>query len=145
MVFKTMSDHERSQIVADRLALVPDATVATIEAACATGRYTHVHILAHGVESRAAYDVRYGLALHSTNEPSGRELVSGERLASILRAPKRNERGCFTRPAVVTLASCNSGNVGTITSMDASIGHALHEAGVPMVVATNSHCRLVAR
>ena len=131
-----MSDHERSQIVADRLALVPDATVATIEAACATGRYTHVHILAHGVESRAAYDVRYGLALHSTNEPSGRELVSGERLASILRAPKRNERGCFTRPAVVTLASCNSGNVGTITGVGASIGHALHEAGVPMVVAS---------
>jgi len=131
-----IDEAERRAIVAERLALIPDATVATLEEACASGRYTHVHILAHGVELRTDYDVRYGLALHAPAEPSGREVVSGERLASILRAAKRNEPGCFTRPAVVTLASCHSGNVGTVTGVGASIGHALHEAGVPLVVAS---------
>jgi hypothetical protein len=131
-----IDETERSAIVAERLALVPDATVATLEEACASGRYTHVHILAHGVELRTDYDVRYGLAFHSHSGASGREVVSGERLASILRAAKRNEPGCFTRPAVVTLASCHSGNVGTVTGVGASVGHALHEAGVPLVVAS---------
>ncbi len=129
-------DDERLKLVSERLALIPDATVATLEDACASGRYTHVHILAHGVETRTEYDVRYGLALHSATDPSEREVVSGERLASILRAPMRNAPGCFTRPAVVTLASCNSGNVGTVTGVGASIGHALHEAGVPLIVAS---------
>ena len=122
--------------VIERLAIVADATVASLEAACGSGDYTHVHILAHGVELRTDFDVRYGLALHSATDPSGREVVSGERLASILRAPKRNEPGCFTRPAVVTLASCYGGNIGTVTGVGASIGHALHEAGVPLIVAS---------
>ncbi|MCK7492772.1 MAG: hypothetical protein MZW92_15495 [Comamonadaceae bacterium] len=36
---------------------------------------------------------------------------------------------------VVSLASCNSGNVGSVAGAGASIAHALHEAGIPMVVA----------
>lgn len=131
-----LSEQERFERVAQRLTVIPDASVATLEAACASGQYTHVHILAHGVEARNDYDVRYGLALHSGVEAAGHEVVSGERLASILRAPKRDEPGCFTHPAVVTLASCNSGNVGTVTGVGASIGHALHEAGVPLIVAS---------
>lgn len=131
-----LDDEARRKMVKKRLTLLPNATVASLEAACATGQYTHVHILAHGVELRTDYDVRYGLALHSSSDPSGREVVSGERLASILRAPKQNEPGCFTRPAVVTLASCNGGNVGTVTGVGASIGHALHESGVPLIVAS---------
>src|SRR4029077_6660898 len=61
---------------------------------------------------------------------------SGERLATILRTTRRREPGTFVRPAVVTLASCNSGNVGSVTGVGASIGHALHEAGIPMVIAS---------
>ncbi len=127
---------ERSSAVARTMSVLPEATVATLEQACASGRYTHVHLLAHGVEIHNDYDTRYGLALHSDSDPSGREVVSGERLASILRARKTDEAGCFIRPTVVTLASCNAANVGSVTGVGASIGHALHEAGVPLVVAS---------
>lgn len=36
----------------------------------------------------------------------------------------------------MTLASCNGGNVGGVTGVGASVGHALHEAGIPLVVAS---------
>ena len=130
------SDADRQALVATRLAVVPDATVAAIEKTCAEGDFTHIHILAHGVELKDAYDSRFGLAFHSHTDPSGRETVSGERLATILRTTRRREPGTFVRPAVVTLASCNSGNVGSVTGVGASIGHALHEAGIPMVIAS---------
>jgi hypothetical protein len=130
------SAEERRAAVAKRLHVLPEASVPTLEKACASGRYTHVHILAHGAEIRDEYDLRHGLALHSDGAASGAEVVSGERLASVLRAPKAGEPGCFTRPSVVTLASCNAGNQGTVMGVGASIGHALHEAGVPLVVAS---------
>ena len=130
------SDADRQTFVAKRLAVVPDATVAAIEKACAEGDFTHIHILAHGVELKNPYDSRFGLAFHSHADPSGRETVSGERLATILRTTRRREPGTFVRPAVVTLASCNSANVGSVTGVGASIGHALHEAGIPMVIAS---------
>ena len=40
------------------------------------------------------------------------------------------------RPAVVTVASCDSGNVGTVSIPGASFAHALHQAGIPLVVAS---------
>jgi CHAT domain len=130
------SDDEGRAVVAKRLAVVPDATVEAVEKACASGDYTHVHILAHGIESKDAYDLRFGLAFHSSSGPSGWETVSGGRLATILRTTRRSEPGTFVRPAVVTLASCHSGNVGSVTGVGASIGHALHESGIPMVIAS---------
>jgi hypothetical protein len=130
------SAQDRREAVARRLEVLPFATVAALEKACASGRYTHVHILAHGVEIRSQYDLRYGLALHDDRAAGGREVISGERLASVLRAPQVGEPGCFTRPAVVTLASCNASNQGTVMGVGASIGHALHEAGIPLVIAS---------
>jgi hypothetical protein len=124
------------QLVAGYLSVLPHVTVAQLERACAENDFTHVHLLAHGVEIETPYDRRFGLVLHSDTAPGGRELVSGDRLASIVRTPRRGQPGRFTRPAVVTLASCNSGNVGTVTGVGASIGHALHEAGIPLVVAS---------
>jgi len=126
----------RRAAVAMRLDVLPQATVATLEAACASGLYTHVHILAHGAEIRDEYDLRYGLALHADDAPGGAEVIDGKRLSSVLRAPLAGEPGRFTRPAVVTLATCNAANVGTVMGVGASIGHALHEAGVPLVVAS---------
>jgi hypothetical protein len=64
------------------------------------------------------------------------EVLSGERLATILRTTRRKAPGTFARPTVVTLASCNSANVGSVTGVGASISHALHEAGIPMVIAS---------
>jgi hypothetical protein len=155
-----LSDAEKEALVAQRLVVLPHVTVATLERFCAENDFTHVHLLAHGVEIRTPYDQRFGLALHSVTDPNGMEAVSGERLATLLRTPRRekelnrteavsdnrlasllhtprrDQAGRFTRPAVVTLASCNAGNVGSVTGSGASIGHALHEAGVPLVIAS---------
>jgi hypothetical protein len=122
--------------VEEHLVVLPQATVESIEAACASGGFTHVHILAHGVERQEGYDVRFGLALHNPRDPQGEsDIVSGARLATILRASQKPEEKGLARPSVVTMATCNSGNVGSVAGAGASIAHALHEAGIPMVVA----------
>lgn len=131
-----MTSDERSRIVADKLGVITNATVAALEQACASGEYTHIHILAHGLSLDTDYDHRYGLAFHSDSAPDGREIVSGDRLATILRTPRQLDAGNFNRPAVVTLASCNGGNVGSVAGVGASIAHALHDAGIPMVIAS---------
>lgn len=129
-------EDKRLKIIGDRLAVLPDVSAESLERACAENDFTHVHILAHGIEMDTPYDQRFGLALHSPHDPGAYEAVSGERLATILRTPRHDQPGQFTRPALVTLASCNSGNVGTVTGVGASIGHALHEAGIPLVMAS---------
>src|SRR6185436_2588720 len=107
----------------------------TIEEECASGSYSHIHILAHGVEVSDGYDRRFAMALHDARNPEKIDYISGPRLATALRPAQRpGSQGVF-RPAVVTLASCDSGNVGSVAGAGASIAHALHEAGIPMVVA----------
>ncbi|CAH2806847.1 MAG: hypothetical protein CPDRYMAC_6382 [uncultured Paraburkholderia sp.] len=110
-------DDKRLKVIGEQLSVLPDATAESLEAACAANDYTHVHILVHGVEIASPYDQRFGLALHSGSDPSGYEAVSSERLATILRTPRENQAGQFTRLAVVTLASCNGGNVGTVSGV----------------------------
>lgn len=131
-----MSGEERARVVAEHLGVISNTSVQALEQACASGNYTHIHILAHGVSLDTEYDQRFGLAFHSDNAENGREVVSGERLATILRTPHQSEPGNFNRPAVVTLASCNGGNVGSVAGVGASIAHALHDAGIPMVIAS---------
>jgi hypothetical protein len=128
---------KRKQRVAEHLSVLTNASAESIEAACASGEYSHIHILAHGHEHRNDYDVRFGLALHNPADAMGAaDIVSGERLATALRVAQKTRDGQLARPAVVTLASCNSGNVGSVAGAGASIAHALHEAGVPMVIAS---------
>ncbi len=126
------------------LTVLSHASLEDIEAACAANAFTHVHILAHGAEYRDGYDTRFGLMLHRAGDPDGAaDLVSGERLASALRTTchtsSRNASAATTRlagPAVVTMASCNSGAVGSVAGVGASIAHALHQAGIPLVIAS---------
>jgi len=126
------------------LTVLSHASLEDIETACAENAFTHVHILAHGCEYRDGYDTRFGLMLHRAGDPDGAaDLVSGERLASALRttchASSRNDGAATTRlvgPAVVTMASCNSGAVGSVAGVGASIAHALHQAGIPLVIAS---------
>jgi hypothetical protein len=125
----------RRRRVEEHLVFLPQATAREIEEQCASGRFTHVHLLAHGLELRENYDIRFGLALHSGRDRQGpADVLSGARLANILRAQQPAPDG-LARPVVVSLASCNSGNVGSVAGAGASIAHALHEAGIPMVVA----------
>ena len=61
------------------------------------------------------------------------DVVSGDQFANALTAVSS---GGIHRPTVVTVASCDSGNVGTVIIPGASFAHALHQAGVPLVVAS---------
>ena len=126
------------QQLAQHLTVLTHASLESIAAACAAVAYTHVHILAHGCEFRDGFDARFGLMLHRAGDPGGEaDIVSGERLAAALRTPSVGAApGDLVGPAVVTLASCNSGNVGSVAGVGASIAHALHQAGIPMVIAS---------
>lgn len=113
-----------------------NATVQEVEEAC--GRavqegepYTHVHVLAHGAEDESTATVSFGLLLRDPDglDPSDAEVVSGDRFARALTAAG----GC---PAVVTLASCDSANQGEVVAPGSSFAHVLHQAGIPLVVAS---------
>lgn len=123
----------RASIEAERkyIRWLRKATLRDIERACADEAFTHVHILAHGVvqsaQRRADDGSNYGIFLESITDPRG-EVVSADRLAlALLRGPK-----------VVSLAVCDSGNVGlsSVLGTGASIAHRLHDGEIPFVVAS---------
>jgi len=60
------------------------------------------------------------------------DVVSGERFASAITSMAEDG---IHRPSVVTFASCDSGNVGSVILPGADLAHALHQAGIPLVVA----------
>lgn len=125
----------RRKRVEEHLYFLPQASIEAIQAACATGQFTHVHILAHGIQREENFDKRFFLALHNSMKPDEWDLISGARLATALRVAQSPDSRRLSRPAVVTLASCDSGNVGSVAGAGSSIAHALHEAGIPMVIA----------
>jgi hypothetical protein len=138
-VFDPLVPGDREHKIGEILTILPQATMKEIEATCAENAYTHVHILAHGMENRKLPGFPYGLALHDSIDKSKVDVVSGEQLASALR-PLRLKAGPqqeVTHPAVVTVAACDSGNVGSVIyNNGASLAHALHQAGIPFVVAS---------
>jgi hypothetical protein len=115
---------------------LPNASIDAIAATCAENDFTHVHILAHGAEYTEGKDQRFALALHDPKNPDRADKVSGARLATALRGVRRAPQDGLARPAVVTMASCDSGNVGSVAGAGASIAHSLHEAGIGVVIAS---------
>jgi hypothetical protein len=130
------SDGEsRRRQIAEHITLLPQASITDIETTCASGEFTHIHLLVHGIEWRDGYDVRFGVALHNALDPDGvKDRVSGARLADAIRPIRQRYPRTLTCPSVVTVASCNSGNVGSVAGAGASVAHALHEAGIPLVI-----------
>lgn len=118
------------------LVFVPNATVRALEEACREYAFTHVHILAHGVEKREGEGLHYGLALHDETDPEATDVVTGERLAAALRVYRKQAERGHSAPAMVTIASCHSAQQGSVVGAGASVAHHLHEAGIPMVVAS---------
>lgn len=103
------------------------ATLPQVIDACSRTAYSHVHVLAHGSEEPDARAGTYGVALADG-------VVSGKRLAGALHSVLG---GRIHRPAVVTLATCGSAEQpGDVRTPDASVAHALHESGIPLVVAS---------
>lgn len=124
----------RIEEIKRHVTILPRATLAQIEEACAEENFTHVHVLCHGREDKATRgrETRHRLALHAGRDGREIELVNGARFEAALRPGKKRGEG----PAVVTLASCDSGNEGSVIVPGGSVAHELHEAGIPFVVAS---------
>lgn len=117
------------------LTVVRNATFDQVQMAFSEHPYTHVHVLAHGAKDEdSGSNESFGLAL--VDEDGFPDVVSGERLATALYSVDRRD-GAFGRPAVVTLATCDSANQeDAVAAPAASLAHALHDAGIPLVVAS---------
>ncbi|MGR9086442.1 MAG: CHAT domain-containing protein [Gammaproteobacteria bacterium] len=125
---------ERIGDVKKILTVLPNATLKQIREACVATEYTHVHILAHGAPLENSGDKRYGVALCS--DLDGRQdVVDGERLAIALTARDASGTMKFC-PTLVTLATCDSGNIESVLTPGGSIAHELHAAGIPWVIAS---------
>lgn len=109
--------------------LLPDASLRQIRQACERERFTHVHILAHGLPMRDPETgdlTGFGVALRA--DPDGTDLTDGARLAEALLP---------AAPHVVSLAVCDGGaEDNNILYPGAALAHVLHEHGIPMVVAS---------
>jgi hypothetical protein len=114
--------------------VIEQASVETIRERCLEQDYTHVHILAHGAPIDSGNDVRFGLRLHSPDNPGKRVVATGEQLAHAL-LPSRSRKGA-SDPVLVSLASCESANQTAVITPGGSIAHQLHHMGVPWVVAS---------
>jgi hypothetical protein len=117
------------------LTVMPNASLESIRNACTSSEYTHVHILAHGAPYEQARDARYGIVLSSDTDPSKGDVVDGARLAIALGAWDSSGRAKYP-PTVVTLATCDSGNINTVLTPGGSVAHELHAAGIPWVIAS---------
>ena len=126
---------DRLSAVQAQLTLLPDANLEDIRRACASTSFTHVHILAHGARIKHAGEDRYGLVLCREGDRSAEEIVEGEALAQALRATSTTGAQ-QSRPTAVTLATCDSGNVGSTLIPGGGIAHDLHAFGIPWVVAS---------
>lgn len=116
------------------LRVLPNATMAQIQDVCSAESFTHVHVLAHGMEDPGREGHPFGLALASDREPGKPDVVSGARFATAIRPLKSKTS---QPPVVVTVASCDSGNAASMVVYNgASFAHELHQAGVPFVVAS---------
>jgi hypothetical protein len=133
----TRDEADLREKISEHLVVLPRASVDSIYEKCACDTFTHIHVLAHGHEYPTGDDRRFGLALHNRSDPDGEpHIISGQELATLLRSCKKPDARQLASPVVVTIASCNSANIGTVVGAGASIAHELHDADIPMVVAS---------
>jgi len=119
-----VSDDKRREQCGDLLTILVNPTLVELQRECEREQYTHIHVLTHGDVDDASHD-SYGLVLR--DEIGSPDVVSGERFVSAITRVGH-------RPAVVTIASCDSGNVGAVVVTGASFAHAVHQSGIPFVV-----------
>jgi hypothetical protein len=116
----------------DVLSVIGEATLARLAEACRTtfeqgAPFTHVHLLAHGYPVGPAHKPHFGMALHA--DDGDLHAVAPDDLVEALRP-------LADRAVVATLATCDSANLTNTIVSRRSIAHALHEAGFPVVVAS---------
>jgi len=129
------SPEESALNAKDVIRVLPDATLDDIRKICATNEFTHVHILAHGATFEQAGDRRYGMALLKDARSRTADIVDGERLVLALTA--RDSSGAARpAPTLVSLATCDSGNINSVLTPGGSIAHELQANGIPWVIAS---------
>jgi hypothetical protein len=127
------TDEERVTEVMKHLTVLPNATLQQIREACSESVYTHVHILAHGQLMKSGQ--HFGIALCDDNDANGIHLVDGETLATALTTHD-SLGSAQERPTVVTLSTCDSGNVESVVTGSGSVAHAIHASDIPWVIAS---------
>src|SRR5688572_19184508 len=120
----TLSRDGRVERVGDLLTILVRPTLVELQQECESFAYTHIHVLTHGDLDLVANE-SYGIVLRADDGSS--DVVSGDRFVSAITRLGH-------RPAVVTIASCDSGNVGSVVIPGASFAHAVHQSGIPLVV-----------
>ncbi|BBE50319.1 hypothetical protein OYT1_ch0753 [Ferriphaselus amnicola] len=128
-------DERRFREVKKLLTVLPDASLQAIRDLCNRESFTHVHILGHGAPFNSAGDRHFGLALSRHDDISTWEVVDGESLAIALTG-KSSAGSPQDAPTLVSLATCDSGNIGSVITPGGSIAHDLHTAGIPWVIAS---------
>ncbi|NQZ06623.1 MAG: CHAT domain-containing protein [Algicola sp.] len=113
------------------LTILTEANIHSIADACRKNSYSHIHILAHGQEIKDSEGTPFGIALHDINHLGKADVVSGSRFATAI-CPRTDHQP----PAVVTVASCDSGYVSSPVHSGASFAHDIHKTGIPLVVAS---------
>ena len=126
----------RRESVKERITIIPNASLERIREACACRNPTIVHILAHGIQLERAGSRRFGLALHRGTKSAEMDVVDETRLAEAIRPYQHPSSKGLTFPSIVTIASCDSAGQGDVTGVGASLAHAIHEKGVPLVLAS---------
>jgi hypothetical protein len=116
------SDHTRW------LRVIGNATLQQVRELCAREQFTHVHLLVHGVEQEGATLFERGYDLAFENGHGQLHRVDGNALTGALI------HGHHV-PSMVTLASCDSGQVGSILGGHASVAYRLHAEGIALVIA----------
>ena len=114
--------------------VIEQASPGKILDACRQVCYTHVHVLAHGGQITPKDNRGYGMVLHD-DSGRGRQIVNGLELANALCQPRQVSGGSHG-PAVVVLASCDSGAPPDMVYTGASMAQQLHGAGIPFVIAS---------
>jgi len=123
----------------DAIVEVANATAADLVSALAGGaRFTHVHLLAHGV-GPDSHLASMGERIDLTRKlPSTNCLALENPDGSIDRFPPEKLAALFEtvpRPETFVIATCHSAEVDPIRS-GGTVAHALHAAGVPVVLAS---------
>ncbi len=133
---KIKEDPEESvKEVKQLLTVLPNASLQEIRNLCNRESFTHVHILAHGAPFSNSGDRHFGVVLCRHDDKTRWEVVDGESLAIALTG--KSTACCLQdAPTVVSLATCDSGNVGSVITPGGSIAHELHAAGIPWVIAS---------
>jgi hypothetical protein len=111
-----------------------DASLEDVQREMADGKYEYVIILAHG-GMRNSLEARPTVLFHQKTGSREADPVSGERLATALCSLRRDNTAPVA-PKFVSLLVCDSANQGSVLFAGGSIGHAIHEVGVPLVVSS---------